>query len=138
MAEKEKRYQYFKNKFTNLEVDLNKTMTGVVGFFNNYENISPDDSTIKYKKIEEKLFDLENEEYNLRKELEDEQINKIDELINKFDSEDGEMSDIKDEKYKQMLQDKINMYNHNTSYGLFLLGGIFYMVYLSLPIVKRG
>ena len=45
---------------------------------------------------------------------------------------------IKDEKYKQMLKDRIKMYNHSTSYGLFLFAGIFSMVYLSLPLVKNN
>ena len=132
-----KRYNYFRNKFNNLENGLQATLTNSVTFFNNYENISPDDSGIKYKQIEEKLIDLQTTEYNLRKEMEDEQLIAVNELITKLDV-DGETTEIKDEKYKQMLKDRINMYNHTTSYGLFLFASIFGMVYLSLPIVKKN
>ena len=132
-----KRYNYFKNKFNKLENDLQLTLTNSVTFFNNYETISPDDSGIKYKQIEEKLIDLQTTEYNLRKEMEDEQLTAVNELITELDV-DGETSEIKDEKYKQMLKDRINMYNHTTSYGLFLFASIFGMVYLSLPIVKKN
>ena len=69
-----KRYNYFRNKFNNLENGLQATLTNSVTFFNNYETISPDDSGIKYKQIEEKLIDLQTTEYNLRKEMEDEQL----------------------------------------------------------------
>lgn len=136
MAEN-KRYNYFKNKFNKLENDLQLTLTNSVTFFNNYETISPDDSGIKYKQIEEKLIDLQTTEYNLRKEMEDEQLIAVNELITKLDV-DGETTEIKDEKYKQMLKDRINMYNHTTSYGLVLFASIFGMVYLSLPIVKKN
>ena len=132
-----KRYNYFRNKFNNLENGLQATLTNSVTFFNNYETISPDDSGIKYKQIEEKLIDLQTTEYNLRKEMEDEQLTAVNELITELDV-DGETSEIKDEKYKQMLKDRINMYNHTTSYGLFLFASIFGMVYLSLPIVKKN
>lgn len=132
-----KRYNYFRNKFNNLENGLQATLTNSVTFFNNYENISPDDSGIKYKQIEEKLIELETTEYNLRKEMEDQQLKAFDELITELDV-DGETQETKDERYKQMLKDRINMYNHTTSYGLVLFASIFGMVYLSLPIVKKN
>ena len=132
-----KRYNYFKNKFNKLENDLQLTLTNSVTFFNNYETISPDDSGIKYKQIEEKLIELETTEYNLRKEMEDQQLKAFDELITELDV-DGETQETKDERYKQMLKDRINMYNHTTSYGLVLFASIFGMVYLSLPIVKKN
>ncbi len=134
----DKGYTYFRNKFNNLENDLQGTLTDTVTFFSNYETISPDDSGIKYKQIEEKLIELETTEYNLRREMENQQLNVIDELMNEFDVQNGETSEIKDEKYKQMLKDRIKMYNHSTSYGLFLFAGIFSMVYLSLPLVKNN
>lgn len=138
MGEK-KNYQYFKNKFNSLENNLQVTLDNTITFFNNYEDTSPDDSGIKYKQIEEKLIELETTEYNLRREMENEQLTRIDELINDLEiSEDGETNEIKNEKYKQMLKDRINMYNHTTSYGLILTASILGMIYLSLPLVKKN
>ncbi len=123
----ESKYKYFKTQFNMLEVDLEQTLNETYGFFKKYDDINPADSTLKMKNIMEKIAELKQKEYDLRIEIRDQQFDSTEEVIN----ENSIINIEENEQYKQVLKDKIYMYNHHTSYGIILIIGICSMAYLS-------
>ena len=121
------KYDYFREQFDMLESELEQTLKETHGFFKNYDDINPADSTLKMKNIMEKIAELKQKEYDLRIEIRDQQFDSTEEAINKNNIINIE----ENEQYKQVLKDKIYMYNHHTSYGVILVIGICSMAYLS-------
>jgi hypothetical protein len=123
----ESKYLYFKEQFTKIEVELEQTLNNTYDFFKNYDDINPADSTLKMKNIMEKIAELKQKDYDLRIEIRDQQFDITEEVIN----EDSIINIEENEQYKQILKDKIYMYNHHTSYGIILVIGICSMAFLS-------
>jgi len=123
-------YLYFEDGFDILETELKDTLDETHTFFKNYEEINPADSTLKIETIINKISELKQYDEDLRNELTTAQIESTEEVINNMDT----INIInKNEQYDEVLKDKIYMYNHHTSYGIFLFLGICSMAYLSQP-----
>jgi hypothetical protein len=128
------KYEYFKDQFTNLETELNITLDETHDFFLDYDDINPADSTLKIRSIMNKIAELKLTEDDLRTEIKNQQFDSAEEANN---TNDNNININENERYKDVLKDKIYMYNHHTSYGIILFIGICSMAYLSQP-VKIG
>ncbi len=127
----EGKYLYFKEQFDMLEVELKHTLDETHKFFIDYDDINPADSTLKIKAIMNKIAELKQTDDDLRNELMNQQFDSTEEANNNNNVNNININE--NERYSDVLKDKIYMYNHHTSYGIILLIGICSMAFLSQP-----
>jgi len=127
----EGKYIYFKDNFDILENELNHTLDETHIFFKKYDDINPQDSTLKIRAIMNKIKELKQTDDDLRNELMNQQFDSTEEVNNNTNAVNININE--NERYSDVLKDKIYMYNHHTSYGIILLIGICSMAFLSQP-----
>jgi len=128
---------YLKTQFKILDDGLAYEQDFGLDFFINLSDneYSPREGELIFESLKAKVQFIKEEEAKLRQILQD--LLSKDAINVKKKTEKKYNADRIDNKYDQLLKDKINSYNHYTSYGVMLFIGIIVMGFMSNSTTKQ-
>lgn len=112
--------EYLKNAFKVLDDALAYEQDVGFDFFTDIDEYTPRDAEIEVEKIKSSMETIKIEEAKLRKILQDLLSNGAIDAKKKTEQKYTNKNKSKN-KFDQHLEDKIDMYNHYTTYGIMLL-----------------
>lgn len=129
---------YLKTQFEILDDGLAYEQNFGLDFFINLSenDYSPREGELIYESLKDKVELIKEEEARLRKILQD-LLSKNAVNVKKNTEKKYNVGKINN-KYDQLLEDKINSYNHYTSYGVMIFIGIIVMGVISTSTTKQN